>query len=176
MQDTRTYPSRRRSAGIGEIANSGVTNPYVVISNVIIIHENMGNASAAASDGDCRRGGGGKSDVGSAASPNSCIDRSDVFDVGVGKQKRKSQHLVVGAVGIVDIVVVVFKENHDFLVIVVSGGGSEGGTGGGCSATTEEDPKGLIGAVLAGIDVDEQLRLALLQRNQRRKRRNNHSH
>ncbi len=72
------------------------------------------------------------------------------------KGERVSK-LVVGAVGIVDVAVVVFKENHDFLVIVVSGGGSEVGIGGGCSATTEEYLDGLVGGVvLAGIDVDEQ--------------------
>ena len=85
--------------------------------------------------------------------------------------------MVVGVVGVVDVAVVVFKENHDFLVIVVSGGGSEGGTGGGCSVTTEEDPKSLVGeVVLAGIDVNEQLGWALFDGNQRRKRRNNQSH
>ena len=140
----------------------------------------MRNASAVSADGDGRRVGDvvGKSDVGSVVSRNSRIDRSDVFGVGARKQGRKSQHLVVGVVGIVDVVVVVFKENHDFPVIVVSGGGLEGGIGGGRSVTTEEDPKGVAGGiVLAGIDiVDEQLGLTLFQRNQRRKRRNNQSH
>ena len=100
VEDAGARPSRSLPAGIGESA-SGDTNPHV-ISSGIIIQEKVGNGSAAAADGDCRRigGVGGESDVGFAASGNSGQHRVSVCGVGAGKQGRKLKVGVAGLVGV----------------------------------------------------------------------------
>ena len=131
----------------------------------------MGNGSVAASNGEGRRvgGAGGKGDVGLPSTRNSGGYGLDVIGVGTGKQGRKRKQLAVSAVGIEKVVVsksprVSTREtggsNSDVLAISRGGGAAK-------------NPKSLVGGVvLARIDIDEQLRLALLQRNQRK--RGNH--
>ena len=133
----------------------------------------MGNGSAAAADGDGRRvgGAGGKSDVGSAATGNSGSHRSDVVGVGAGKQGRKLKVGIAGRVrdehlpairgrGVYPIPRVLEK------VSGAAAGGSDAvvGARGGRAA---KNPEGLVGAILAGIDVNDQLRLGFVPPPQR---------
>ena len=139
----------------------------------ILAHKQAGNGSgASAGDGDCGRvsGVGGKSDVGFASARNSGVHRCDVFGVGAGKQGRKSQQLVAGAVGVVKVAVVACN-GSSVSDVVVAATSDAGGATKGCSAATTKYPEGLVGGVvLAGIDVDEKLRLGLFPRNQRKRR------
>ncbi len=168
VQNTRTRPSRGIPCGIGQSA-SGDANPYVVVVG-IIVHEKMGNASAAAGDGDGRRVGGigGKSDVGSAASRNSGSHRNDVVSIRAGKQGRELNERIAGFIGIVKVSVKIRRavptERSKRACLDVAGGVCGGGAA--------KNPEGLVGGVvLAGIDVDEQLRLALFNRRQRKQSR-----
>ena len=140
----------------------------------ILIHPKTGNgSSASASDGDCGRVGGigGKGDVGFTAAGNSGIHRSNVFGVRAGKQGRKSQQLVVRAVGVVNIAAVATSINEPRVSSVIVSATSNAVKAGASRTAAGEDPEGLVGgAVLAGIDVDEQLRLALFNRQQRKQR------
>ena len=132
----------------------------------ILIHKQAGNGSgASAGDGDGGRVGGvgGKSDVGLAAAGNAGIDRSDVFGVGAGKQGRKSRQLVVGSVGVVQVA----RKGKRVSPVKISAASDAGGAGVVGRAAAAKHPEGLVGgAVLAGIDVDVKLRLALFQRRQ----------
>ena len=154
------------------IANS----PTIPTAKRILIHKQAGNGSAAsAGDGDSRRvrGAGGKSDVGSAAARNSGSHRSDVFGVGAGKQGRKRQQLVVGAVGIVEVAVVATRRKDTRVSGVVVSATSDAGSGlVASSAAAAKHPESLVGGVvLAGIDVDDQLGLGFLLPRSQRKRR-----
>ena len=130
----------------------------------ILVHKQAGDgAGASAGDGDGGRigGAGGKSDVGSASAGNSGIHRSDVFGVGTGKQGRKSQQLVGGAVGVVQIA----RKGKRVSEVKISAASDAGGAAVASRAATGKDPDSLIGGVvLAGIDIDEELRLGVFQR------------
>ena len=141
----------------------------------ILIHPKAGNGSgASACDGDGGRVGGigGKGDVGLASSRNAGQHRVPVCGVRAGKQGRKSQQLVVGAVGLVDVAAVAARINEPRVSsVIVSAASNAVKAGGASSRTAAKNPKGLVGwVVLTGIDMDEQLRLGLLQGNKRRKR------
>ena len=162
-----THPSRRIPGGIGQIAPRDA-NSYVIVLAAILIHKKAGNGSAGAGNSDCGRvgGAGGKDGVRANAARNSITHRVDVFDVGTGKQGRKRELAVVGRVGVVNVAVIVGRfpsvsrgvvSRGSDVPVVVRGGGAA------------KNPNGLVGVVLAGIDVNHQLRLALLQRNERKR-------
>ena len=173
VQNARTYPSGRIPGGIGQIAPRDA-NPKLIWA-IIRIQVKMGNGSVAASDGDCGRvgGAGEKSDVGFATAWNSGSHRSDVFGVGAGKQRRKRGDDVVDLVWVIDVEkVAAIMGGRKFPRIPNSGtirirSARSDGTGILRSGAAGENPEGLVGgAVLAGIDVDVKLGLALFQRGQ----------
>ena len=129
----------------------------------------MGDGSVAAADGDGGRvgGAGGKGDVGFAAAGNSGIHRGDVFGVGTRKQGRELEDLVAGLVGVEDVAVIVVHLPRVLIVEVASTGVSDLGAGRAGSGGAAKNPKSLVGFVLAGIDTEDQLRLALLPRKER---------
>ncbi len=172
VQQSRSAP-RRRSAAL--ISEGTAAHPNAQIIPEIKpdagpIHIQVGDGSAAACEGDGGGVGdaGGKSDVGSAAAGNSGIHRSDIFGVGAGKQGRKRDVSIAGFGAGVEVAVVFHNSPSIAAAVVgVAGGGVADAPklrGGSCSG---EDPKSLVvGVVLALVDVDVQLRLALFQRNQ----------
>ena len=130
------------------------------------MHKKVGNGSAAAADGYGGRVGGvgGKGDVGSAAAGNSLSYRIDVFGVGAGKQGRKGERLAAGIVGVIKVAVA--GKSPSVSILVGGSGGSEfpWHASTRVEAVAAKNPEGLVGVILAGIDVDDQLRLALLWR------------
>ncbi len=129
----------------------------------------MGNGSVAAADGNGRRigGAGGKGDVGSAAARNSGSHRGDVVGIGAGEQGRQRDVEVAGRVrdehlsairgsGVYPIPRVLEKES------AAAACGSDGTiTPSGRRAA--KNPEGFAGGViLAGIDVNHQLRLGVV--------------
>ena len=157
-EDAGAYPSRRIPGGIAQIAPRDA-NSYVIVRAGILIHKNVGNSSAAAVDGDRGRvgGAGGKSDVGFTAARNSGVQRSDVFGVGTGKQGRKRELSVVGGVGVVNVSVIIGRFPTVSRGVVSRSSDAPVVSRGGRAA---KNPEGLVGGVvLAGIDVDEQLRI-----------------
>ena len=129
----------------------------------------MRNGAAGTADGEGRRvgGAGGKGDVGSASAGNSGSYRSDVFGVGAGKQGRKLKVGIAGLVGIVNVAVVAVNLPSVLVVVVGGGAVSDLGAGAAGSGGAAKNPEGLVGVILAGIGVDDQLRLALFPRNER---------
>ena len=133
----------------------------------------MGNGSVAAANSESRRvgGAGGKSDVDLPSARNSGGYGLDVVGVGTGKQGRKRKQLAVSAVGIEKVVVsksprVSTRETggSNSAVLAISRGGG-----------AAKNPESLVGGVvLAGIDIDEQLRLALLEGNKKRRESGDH--
>ena len=170
VQNAGAHPSRRLPAGIAQTA-PGDTNPYGITKKIAsVIQEKIGNGAAGAADGNRRRvgGAGGKGDVGFAAARYSRIHRSDVLGVRTGKQGRKRDRLVAGLVGVEDMPIAVVVDRLPRISIMVRPGGSDAmaATRGGGAA---KNPDGLVGGVvLAGIDVDVKLRLALFNRRQRK--------
>ena len=128
----------------------------------------MRNGAAAAADGNGGRvsGAGGKGDVGFASARNSGIHRGNVFGVRTRKQRRKLEDLVAGLVGIEDVAVVAVNLPRVLIVEAGGRGVSDLGAGGAGSGGAGENPKSLVGFVLAGIDIDDQLRLGLFQQRQ----------
>ena len=170
VDQARAYPRRSLSAAIKQIGrlNANAQTIPSVTNMHILIHPKAGNgAGAPAGDGDGGRvgGAGDKGEVGLAAARNSGIDRSDVFGVGAGKQGRKRQQLVVRAVGVVDVAAVAPRINEPRVSsVIVSAASNAVKAAVGGRAAAGENPESLVGgAVLARIDVDEQLRLALFQ-------------
>ena len=164
-EDAGAHPSGRIPCGIGQIAPRDA-NSYVIVRAGILIHKNVGNSSAATADGDGRRvgGAGGKSDVGFAAAGNSGVHRSDVVGVGTGKQGRKNELAVVGRVGVVNISVIVGCFPSISRGVVSGGSDAPVVSRGGGSA---KNPNGLVVIVLAGIDINQQLRLGVVPPPQR---------
>ena len=168
VNQARSHPRKSLSAPIkqvGRLVANAQTIPRVIR---ILVHKQAGDgAGAPACDGDGGRvgGTGGKGDVGLASAGNTGIDRGNVFGVGAGKQGRKSRQLVVGTVGVVQVA----RKGKRVSPVKISAASDAGGTGVVGRAAAAKHPEGLVGgAVLAGIDVDEQLRLALLQSKQGR--------
>ena len=165
VQDARTPPSRRLSGGIGQIA-SGDPNPQAIFI-AILTHPKVGHGSAAAGNSDGRRvrGVGGKS-LRSSAAGNSLSDRLDVYGVGAGEQGRKRDHLSVRLIGVEKISVDIPR-----VMRVVIAGGSEGFVSWSGGGGTAKDPEGLVGGVvLAGIDVNDHLRLGVVPPRKGRRR------
>ena len=105
IDDAGAPPSRRRSAGKGQ-SGSGDTRPHI-IRNGIIIHEKMGDGSAATADGDGRGVGGvGGKNLRSSASRNPLLNGFDVDGVGAGKQGRELEVDIAGLVGIENVSVI----------------------------------------------------------------------
>ena len=158
VEDAGAYPSRRIPAGIGQSAPRN-TKSKIICGAGILIQKKMGNGSVAASNSDGRRvgGAGGKSDVGLAAARNSGIYRSDVVGIRTGKQGRKLKVGIAGLVGVEKVAVIIRSGKFPTVLSVEVSGGSDATAttrGGG----TAKNPNGLVGgAVLTGIDVDEQL-------------------
>ncbi len=175
VDHARSHPRRSLPAAVKQVGRfnaNAQTIPSALRRRIrILVHKQSGDgAGASAVDGDGRRvsGAGGESDVGSASAGNSCIDRVDVFGVGAGKQGRKSQQLVVGAVGVVQVA----SKGERVSEVKISAASDAGGAGVASSAAAGEDPDGLVGGVvLAGIDVDVKLRLALFKGNKRKQSR-----
>ncbi len=119
----------------------------------------MRNGSVAAADGDGGgvRRAGGKGDVGLAAARNSGVHRSDIFGVGTGEQGRKREVDVAGLVGVENVSAILYKFKS--VSGVESIGSCSDGAGATSGAGAGEDPKSLVGAILAGIDIEDQLRL-----------------
>ena len=162
VQNAGARPSRRLPAGIAQTA-PGDTNPHDITKRrTSVIQEKIGNGSAAAADGNRRRvrRAGGKGNVGLAASGNSGQHRVPVRGIGAGKQGRQRDRLVAGLVGVEDVPIAVVVDSLPRVSIVVRRpGGSDAiaTTRGGGAA---KNPEGLCcGVVLAGIDVNQQLRL-----------------
>ena len=124
-----------------------------------------GASAADAADGGRVGGAGGKGDIGFASARNSGIHRGDVFGVRTRKQRRKLEDLVTGLVGIEDVAVVAVNLPRVLIVEAGGRGVSDLGAGGAGSGGAGEYPKSLVGFVLAGIDIDDQLRLALFDGN-----------
>ena len=120
----------------------------------------MGNGSAAASSGDSRRVGGvGGKNLRSSAARNSLLNGLDVCRVaGTGKQGGE---LKVGIAGLVSVENVSETGRPEFpsVSIVVNGGAYSDVTGVICGRRAAKNPKGLVGVVLAGININHQLRL-----------------
>ena len=120
------------------------------------MQEKVGNGSAAAADGYGGRVGGigGKGDVGSAAAGNSLSYRIDVFGVGAGKQGGQRDVDVVGLVGVIKVAVA--GKSPSVSILVGGSGGSEfpWRVSTRVEAVAAENPEGLVGVILAGIDVD----------------------
>ena len=138
------------------------------------MHVKIGNGSVRVGNSDGRRvgGAGGKGDVRLAAAGNAGQHRVPVCGVGTGKQGRQRERLVVGVVGVVNVVVRRRKIPRVSRGVVSGGSDAPGGVR---SGGTAKNPKGLVGVVLTGIDINQQLRLALFEGNKRRKRRNDQS-
>ena len=164
VDDARARPSGRIPGGIGQSASRDA-NPNVISATAIFIHEKMGNGSASAADGDGRRvgGAGGKGDVGSAAAGNSGSHRSDVVGVGTGKQRRKRKVGVAGFVGVEEVSAIEGRGKLPRVWSIVIIGSCSDAAAPSRRRRAAKNPKGLAGgAILAGIDINEQLRLALL--------------
>ena len=173
VDQARSLPRRSLSAAVKQVGRLIANSQTIPITRRLLTHKQAGNGSAAsAGDGDGGRvGGAGGKKVCQRAARNSLCNRFAVFGVvGTGKQGRQSQQLVTGAVDVVEVAIVTINESG-VSIVIVSATSNAGGAPMGCSATAGENPEGLVGVVLAGIDMDEQLRLGLLQRNKRRKRR-----
>ncbi len=171
VDNAGAHPSRRIPAGIAQTA-PGDPNPYDISKkSTSVIQEKIGNGSVSAGNSDGRRvsGVGGKGDIGSAAARNSGSHRSDVSGVGTGKQGRQRDRLVVGLIGIVKVVVRRRKSPRVSRGVVSGGSDVPVVLRGGRAA---KNPKGLVGGiVLAGIDVDDQLRLGFVPPPPRKGRR-----
>ena len=174
VQNPGAYPSRSIPAGIVQ-SRSGDTNSHLVVIG-IIIHEKMGNGSAATAGGDGRGvgGAGGKIDIGSASAGNSGSHRVDVYRVGARKQGRELKVGIAGLVGVEE-VSVIGRPEFPSVSIVANGGAYSDVTGVVCGRRAAKNPEGLVGGVvLAGINMDEQLGLALLEGNKKRRERGDH--
>ena len=80
----------------------------------------------------------------------------DVFDVGAGKQGRKLKVGISGLVGVVDVAVV--SANFPSVISMATSGSSNSAAE--CGACAAKNPEGVrCGVILAGIDVNYQLRL-----------------
>ena len=168
IQNAGTHPSRRLPAGIGEIAIRDANPQSIIVA--IIPHPKVGNGSVGAADGDGGGVGGvGGKNLGSSAARNSLLNGLDVCRVaGTGKQGRKREGCT-GKVGLVGVEKV--SVDSPSISRILSAGGSEARADRRCRGSAK-NPEGLVGGVvLAGIDVDEHLRLALFDGNKRRKRR-----
>ena len=129
----------------------------------------MGDGAVAAADVKARRvgGAGEKGDVGFAAAGNSRSHRGDVFGVGAGKQGRELEADIAGLVGVENVAVVAINLPSVLVVGACGGLVSDLGAGTAGSGGTAKNPESLVGVILAGIGVDDQLRLALFQRKER---------
>ena len=117
----------------------------------------MRDGSAAAADGNRGRvgGAGEKGNVGFAAAGNSGSHRSDVFGVGAGKQGRELEAGVAGLVGVEDVAVVAVNLPSVLVVSVGGSGVSDLGASASRRGGAGENPKSLVGVVLAGIGVED---------------------
>ena len=100
---------------------------------------------------------------------NALLDGFDVYGVGAGKQRRKRKAGIAGLVGVGDIAAIatVVHLSRVLIAEVVRTGVSDLSADAAGSGRAEKSPAGLVGAVvLAEIDADEKLRLALLYGNQ----------
>ena len=84
----------------------------------------------------------------------------------------RTRSSIAGLVGIEDVAVVAVNLPRVLVVSVYGGGVSDLGAGAAGSGAAGECPNSLGVIALEGIDGEYQLRLGLLQRNKRRKRRN----
>ena len=144
---TGAHPRRSLIVAVNQVGRLNANAPTISMKIRSLVHKQAGNGSgASAGNGDGGRvgGAGEKSDVGLAASGNSGIYRSDVFGVGAGKQGRQGQQLVVGAVGVIDVAVVVINE-RGVSIVIVSAASDAGGALVASSAAAGEYPDGLVG-------------------------------
>ncbi len=157
VDQTRTHPSRRLPVGIGQSA-SGDANPQSIFV-AIIIHPKVGNSSAAAADGDGGRVGGvvGKRRSRALNSRRSGSHRGNVSGVGTRKQGRKREGCTAEGGGIVG-VEKVSVGSPSVSRIGIAGGSDARGAARRCRGSAK-NPNGLVVVVLAGIDVDEELRV-----------------
>ena len=103
VDQTGAYPSRGLPVGIGKIATSRNTDPHLV-STGTIIHEKVGNGSAAAADGDGRRVRRVSSEsLRSSAAGNPFSYRFHVCRVGAGEERRERDLRVRRLVGVVNV-------------------------------------------------------------------------
>ena len=174
-EDAGARPSGRIPGGIRQSA-PGNPNPHI-ISIGIIIQEEVGNGSVATADGDGGRVGGvvGKRRPRAPNSRRSGFHRLDVASIGSGKQREKLKERIAGRVhdehvsairGIgVDIIPRVLQKER---VASACGSDVNAASRGGRAA---KNPEGLVGVVvMAGEDVQIQLRLPLLHSNPRQRR------
>ncbi len=156
VQQTRSRPRRRLSRIIAIVESAAHPNADV-IGESHIVHKHPSNRSAdgrgAHGDGGGVGGTGGKGDVGSAATGNSLSYGVDVDGVSAGKQGREGDSLVGRRVGLVNVAGGLPAINARIAArSAESAGACDAGAAG-------EDPKSLVGAILAGIDIEDQLRL-----------------
>ena len=129
----------------------------------------MGNGSAAAADGDCGRVGGigGKGDVRLAAAGNAGKYGIDVVGIGAGKQGRKREVDVAGFVGVENVSAIGRTKPPTVLMLQITACGGSDAVAGARGGGTAKNPDGFASwVILAGIDVDVHLRLALFNQRQ----------
>ena len=159
VNQARSHPRKSLPIAIKQVGRLVANAQTIPRAIRILAHKQAGNSSgASAGDGDGGRvgGAGGKGDVGLAAAGNSGIHRSDVFVVGAGKQGRKSRQLVVGTVGVVQVA----RKGKRVSPVKISAASDAGGAAVVGRAAAAKHPEGLVGwVILAGIDMNEQLRV-----------------
>ena len=138
----------------------------------IIRHPKVGNSSAVGADGDCRRVGGvGGKNLRSSAARNPLLNGLDVYGIGAGKEGRERDSLVGRRVGVKNVSVANPRVDNREIAR-----GSDGTTT-ACSGRAAKNPEGFAGGVvLAGINVDEKLRLASFEGNKKRRKHRNRQH
>ena len=160
INNPRPRPRRRlpTKKPIVEVAVDPKAN---FINDIRIVHEHPINRSVDGrrADGDGRRvrGVGGKGDVRSAPAGNPLPYRVDVDGVGAGKEGRERDLRVGRRVGVVNVAGALPTIGG----AVRSGGSAQSGARGDGGAAAK-NPDAVGGGILAGIDVDDQLRLTLL--------------
>ena len=141
-----------------------------IVGGSHIVHKHPINSSVdgrrAHGDGRRVRGVGGKGDVRSASTRNSLSDRINVCRVGAGKERRERDLRVRRMVGGVNV-----AGGLPAIGAAVRSGGSAQSADRRDGGSAGENPDAVGGGILARIDINEQLRLALLPRTQRKRRR-----
>ena len=159
VNQARSHPRKSLSAPIKQVGRLDANAQTIPIIIRILVHKQAGDsAGASAGDGEGRRvgGAGGKSDVGLASAGNAGQHRVYVCGIGAGKQGRKRWQLVVGTVGVVQVA----RKGKRVSPVKISAASDAGGAGVVGRAAAAKHPEGLVGwVILAGIDMNEQLRV-----------------
>ena len=177
VEDAGSNPRRSLPASVKQVGRLNANAPTIPTTSTststhrirILVHPKAGNGSgAAAGDGDGGRiGGAGGKTLQPLSAGDALLHRFDVLGVSAGKQGRQGQQLVVGAVGVIEVAVVAFN-GHRVSSVPVAAASDAGGASISSGAAAGEDPDGLVGVILAGVNIDEHLGLVLFQQRPRK--------